>query len=384
MADAVSGSVSTPIPSFFISSPDDAVNVMDAVQVSLTDNIRNAIQQNVSAVSRLVDALGKISNGGYVLSKRLTGAVVPVTVASLESTPKTTTALQSLFVADGPMLGANLQEANETYNLLASLGSPIDAPVITPVLIVVDNVDGKPPTKTFAWYGAAQLADVQKLSSSQTSAYPGSKTYVESTKNGSGKVTQTVSYTTFDSYANRRASPTVLFNNLSMLLSLAAAVQAQLESELANAAKQADKLEDVVDDNRTAVKDEASTVGQRRTERDEQLAEALRLLRVLKAEREELRARARSKAGEKGEAGADVEHGLRLGQVVADAVRAIGEGAAIPAGGGISWPRLWAKERRVRFEQRGSSHNPTPGRKLFCAEHELACSGTVNRNRRQT
>ncbi len=339
MPDALSGSVSTPIASFFISSPADAVNVMDAVQVSLTDNIRNAIQQNVSAVSRLTDALGKITNGSYVLSKRLTGAPVPVTVALLESTPKTTTALQSLFVADGPMMGANLQEANETYNMLASLGAPVDAPVITPVLIVVDNMDDKPPTKTFAWYGAAQLADVQNLGSAQTSPYPGSKTYVQTTKNGGGKVTQTINYTTFDSYANRRATPTVLSNSFSMLLSLATAVQAQLEVELANAAKQADKLEDVVDDNRTAVKDEASVVGQRHTERDEQLAEALRLLRVLKAEREELRARARSKAGETGESGADVEHGLRLGQVVADAVRAISEGrpfqlgAAFPGNG---------------------------------------------------
>ncbi len=332
MADAVSSSVSTPIPSFFISSPDDAVNVMDAVQVSLTDNIRNAIQQNVSAVSRLTDALGKITNGGYVLSKRLTGAPVPVTASTLESTPKSTTALQSLFVADGPMLGANLQEANETYNLLTSLGAPINAPVITPVLIVVDNMDDKPPVKTVAWYGAAQLADIQELSSPQTSPYPGSKTYVQTTKNGGGKVTQTINYTTFDSYANRRASPTVLFNSLSMLLSLATAVQAQLAVELANAIKQADKLEDVVDDNRTAVKDEASTVVQRHTERNEQLAEALRLLRVLKAEREELRARARSKAGDKGEAGADVEQGLRLGQVVADAVRAISEGRPFQLG----------------------------------------------------
>lgn len=339
MADAVSGSVSTPIPSYFIASPDDAVNVMDAVQVSLTDNIRNAIQQNVSAVSRLVDMLGKITNGGYVLSKRLTGPVVPVTVESLESTAKTSTALQSLFVADGPMLGANLQEANETYNLLASLGAPIDALVITPVLVVIDDKDDQPPAKYFTWIGASQVTDIQKLTSGPSSPYPGSNTYVLTNTNGSGKVTQTISYTTFDSYANRRANPTVLFNNLNLLLTLAVAVQTQLAAELANAAKQADKLEDVVDDNRNAVKEEASAVSERSTARDEQLAEALRLLRVLKAEREELRARVRSKAGETGEAGADDEQGLKLGQVVADAVRAISEGrpfqlgAAFPGNG---------------------------------------------------
>lgn len=332
MADAVSGSVSTPIPSYFIASPDDAVNVMDAVQVSLTDNIRNAIQQNVSAVAKLVDMLGQVTNGAYVLSKRLTGPAVPVTAASLESTPKTTTALQSLFVADGPMLGANLQEANQTYNLLTTLGSPIDAPVITPVLVVIDDMDNQPPTKMVTWVNASQLADIQKLTSTQTSPYPGSATYVLTTKNGGGKVTQTINYTTFDNYSNRRTTPTVLFNNLSTLITLAAAIQAQLAVELANAAKQADKLEDVVDDNRTAVKDEISTVSQRHTERDEQLAEALRLLRVLKAEREELRARARSKAGEKGESGAEDEHGLRIGQVVADAVRAISEGRPFQLG----------------------------------------------------
>ncbi len=332
MPDAVSGSVSTPIPSFFIASPDDAVNVMDAVQVYLTDNIRNAIQQNVSAVAKLVDILDKVTNGAYVLSKRLTGPAVPVTVASLESTPKTTTALQSLFVADGPMLGANLQEANQTYNLLASLGVSIDAPVITPVLAVIDDKDDQPPSKFFTWVGAAQLAEIQKLASTQTSSYPGSSTYVLTTKNGSGKVTQTIDYITFDSYANRRATPTVVFNNLTLLTSLAAAIQTQLAVELANAAKQADKLEDVVDDNRNAVKDEASLVGQRHSEREEQLAEALRLLRVLKADREELRARARSKAGETGEAGLDDEQGLRLGQVVADAVRAISEGRPFQLG----------------------------------------------------
>ena len=303
-------------------------------------------------MSRLVDILSKMSKATVAVFNGLTITPTPVTVAKLESTPKTTTDLQALFVADGPMLGANLQEANSTYDLLTSLGVAINAPVITPVLIEVDNKDGSPPTKTFAWYSEAQLADVKKLTDTQASPYPGSTTYVKTTLNGSGKVTQTVNFTTFDNYANRRTTTDVSFGVLVLLITLATAVQLELADELANAAKKADKLEDVVEDNRNAVKDEQTTQSQRRTERDDQLAEALRQLHVLKAEREELRARARSKAGETGtagvnngrgvrsedglEVGAEIdphgEHGLHLGQVVADAARAIREGKPFQLG----------------------------------------------------
>lgn len=340
MADAVSGSVTAPIPSFYIGSPDDAVNVMDAVQVTLTDNIRNGIQQNVSAASRLVDILYKISGAAVAVFNGLTITPTPVTVAKLESTPKTTTDLQALFVADGPMLGANLQQANDTVDLLTSLGVTVNAPVITPVLVEVDNKDGSPPTKTFAWYSEAQLTDVHKLTDTQTSPYPGITTYVKTTVNGSGKVTQTINYTTFDNYANRRTTTDVSFNVLLLLITLATAIQVELAAELANAAKKADKLEDVVDDNRNAVKDEQTTQSQRRTERDDQLAEALRQLRVLKAEREELRTRARTKLGETGaangdagrDANAQADHGLHLGQVVSEAARAIREGRPFQLG----------------------------------------------------
>ncbi len=338
MADAVSNSVTSPIASYFIGSADDAVNVMDAVQVTLTDNIRNAIQQNVSAVSRLLDTLGKITAVGLTLFKGLATAVTPVTVTSLESTPKAAADLKALFLADGPMLGANLQEANDTYQLLTDMGIPIIAPIQTPVLVVVDNMDGTPPIKAFAWFGESQLADVKVLSDVRSSPYPGSTTYVKSTTNGSGKITQTISYTTFDDYANRRTTTTVQFTYLSLLVNLALAIQVQLAAELANAAKQADKLEEMVDDNRNAVKDEASTVSQRRTARDEQLTEALRQLRVLKAEREELRARVQSRDGNavsEREAAAnpnEIQHGLRIGQVVADAVRDIREGRPFQLG----------------------------------------------------
>jgi hypothetical protein len=346
MVDAVSSPASTPISTFFVGSPEDAVNVMDAVQVSLTDTIRNSIQQNVSAVSRLLDMLGKITGVGLSLFKGLATGVMPVTVISLESTPKTTTDLQSLFLADGPMLGSTLQEANETNQALTDMGIPINAPIQTPVLVVVDNMDGTPPTKTFAWYSNTQLVDVKVLTDVRSSPYPGSTIFVKSTTNGSGKVTQTVSYTTFDDYANRRTTTAVQFSYLSVLVNLALALQVQLALELAQAAKQADKLEVVVDDHRTAVQDESANLTQRRTARDEQLAEALRQLRVLKAEREELRAKARHRVGSEveglvrgigigsdGGSGDDgLQNGLGVGQVVADAVRAVREGRPFQLG----------------------------------------------------
>lgn len=335
MSTPVTNSAPTSIPSFVIGSPDDAVSVMDAVQISLTDNIRNSIQQNVSAASRLLEALSKVSNAAYALYKGLTSTVTPVTVASLESTPRTSESLQALFLGDGPMLGNNLQEANDTYDLLTALGVPVNAPVITPVLVAIDSMDGSPPAKAFAWYGESQLADVKKIAETVPSPYPGSASFVKTTTDASGKVTQTITFTTFDSYANRRDSAAASFTNLVLLVNLAAAIQLLLATELANAAKQADKLDDVVDENRNAVKDEESTLNQRRTARDEQLAEALRQLRVLKAEREELRARAKSKVLEGTRTGDasigknkddDGEPGARLGQSVAEAARAIRDG----------------------------------------------------------
>ncbi len=331
MADGVSTSVQVPIPSFLVGSPEDAIHVMDAVQVSVTDTIRGSIQQHVSAISRLLAALDNTSNACAALFSGLASIQTAVTVASLESTPRTANDLEALFNADGPMLGSNLQEADDTFDFLTSLGLMVDAPVITPVLVRVDNMDGTAPTKSFAWFGEAQLAEVQKLTDTAISPYPGSTTYLKTTTNGSGNISQTISYTTFDSYANRRTTTEASFVYFFAMINLAVAIQLQLIEELAKAAKQADKLDDMVEDNRNTIKDEDTAMSQRRTEHNEQLAEALRQLRVLKAEREELRARARSKAGEKGMAGGEPGEregfgpgsGLEIGQSVAEAVDAI-------------------------------------------------------------
>ncbi len=334
MADAVSNSVQATIPSFLVGSPEDAIHVMDAVQVTVTDTIRSAIQQNVSAISRLLTTLDKTSKTCAALYSGLTSTNTAVTVASLESTPRTATDLQALFHADGPMMGANLQEADDNYDFLTSLGLTVDAPVITPVLVRVDNMDGTTPTKSFAWYGQAQLAEVKKLTDTVVSPYPGSTTYVKTVTNGSGTITQTISYTSFDSYANRRVTAAASFIYFFAMINLAVAIQLQLVEELAKAAKQADKLEDMVKDNRNTIKDEDTALSQRRTARDEQLAETLRQLRVLKAEREELRARARSKAADIGMAGGEpgmnevygLGNGLHIGRSMAEAVDAIRSG----------------------------------------------------------
>ncbi len=350
MADAVSTSVPATIPSFLVGSPEDSISVLDAVQVSVTDTIRSSIQQHVSVISRLLTALDNTSKASGALYSGLASTGVAVTVASLESTPRTATDLQALFHADGPMLGADLQEADDTYNFLTSLGLTVDAPVITPVLVRVDNMDGTPPTKSFAWLGQAQLAEVQKLTDTVVSPYPGSTTYLKTTTNGSGNITQTTSYTSFDSYANRRITAAVSFSYFFSMINLAVAIQLQLVEELAKAAKQADKLDDMVESNRNTVKDEDTAMNQRRTARDEQLAEALRQLRVLKAEREELRARARSKAGDQGTAGGETGeggalgqgNGLRIGQSVADAVNAIRMGRPFELGAGQRLGKNWA------------------------------------------
>lgn len=340
MADAISNSVQAVIPSFLVGSPEDAVHVMDAVQVSVTDTIRSSIQQNVSAITRLLTVLDKTSKACAALYSGLASTPTAVTVASLESTARTTADLQALFNADGPMMGDTLQEADDNYDFLTSLGLTVDAPVITPVLVRVDNMDGTEPTKSFAWYGQAQLAEVKKLTDTVISPYPGSTTYLKTVANGSGNITQTISYTTFDSYANRRTSTTVSFVYFFAMINLAVAIQLQLVEELAKAAKQADKLDDMVEDNRDTIKDEDTAMSQRRTARDEQLAEALRQLRVLKAEREELRARARSKAADKGMAGGEAGEresygpgsGLQIGQSVAEAVDAIRMGRPFRVG----------------------------------------------------
>ena len=307
---------------------------MDAVQVSLTDTIRSSMQQNTSALSRLLAALDSTSKACAALYQGLVSTGTAVTVASLESTPKTASDLQKLFLADGPMLGTDLQEANTTFDYLISLGIPVDAPVITPVLVSVDSMDGTAPVKSFAWYGQAQLVDVQKLTTTVASPYPGSTTFVKTATNGSGQVIQTISYTTFDSYANRRTTTAASFNDCVLLINLAVAIQLQLAEELARLVKQADKLEDVVEDNRNAVKDEDTTLNHRRSARDDQLAEALRQLRVLKAEREELRVRVRSKAGNKGSSEGDADshrlqgfdHGMHVGPTVAEIARSIRSG----------------------------------------------------------
>lgn len=325
MVDSVTSGAA--IPAFMVGSSADAVDVLDAVQVTLTDTIRHSIQLNVSAASRLLQILGSTTSAAFSLFKGLTGSMVPVTVSSLETTPKTADALTTLFAADGPNLGQTLAESNQTYDLLTSLGITVDAPVQTPVLLEIDNQDGTPPFKAFGWFSTDQMAAVTALTDQRTSPYPGARVFVSTTTNASGKVTQTQTFTAFQDYANRRTTTTLSFTYLTILINVAAIVQAELAQELANASKNSDRLEQQVKDNATALKKESSNVTQVKTARDEQLAEALRQLRVLKAERDLLRTRALGKETDilpnKGEAAGK---GLQLGKVVADAVQAIRDG----------------------------------------------------------
>ena len=284
MAEA--SSIGLSVAPYYLGSADDAVSMLDMVQSGLADNIRSSISQNVSASSRLIESLGKLTTAAVALLRSASSAATPVTAASLLVTPKTAEALHDLFMADGPALGENLAEANTVYDTLASVGIPDAAPIVTPVLLEIDSMNGQPPVPVFSWANQSALAAVVSLPDQRASSYPGSTEYVQTVTDANGKVTQTLKYTVFSEYANRKITAEQFTNLLSILIALSVLVQIQLAAELAQASKQSDKLENMVNDHRDAVQKESSNQNRIHSEREDDLKEALRRLRVLKSEQE--------------------------------------------------------------------------------------------------
>lgn len=277
-----------PILQAFLADSDDAVSMMDVVQNSLTDTIRDSIKTKVGSAESLISVLVRMGSLAGSIFKNSVGPFLPINTLTLEVTPKTTESLAALFLADGPSLGHDLSEANQNFQSLTDFGFAAEAPVQVPVMVEIIPTNGGAPIKSIAWFSPDQVAPIQTYPSGGTAIYPGSNVYVQDVKDGSGNVVSSNRFTVFDAYANRRPSLIVAYSALVTLIAKASAIEQALAIELATAVKAADKVEKIIEDNQSAVKIESSTREQEKLRRQTDLNEVLRLIREQRQERENL------------------------------------------------------------------------------------------------
>lgn len=269
-----------------VASSDEAIALTRATEIFQADTFIASALMSLQNSKPVLERFAQLSQISSLISKRSTGSFSPISVAGLESTEKSAPALRNFFNLDGPVLGETLTEANTNYAALLGLGIQIVAPVSIPVLIELDNKDGKPPVKSIGWYSSEQIASISAFPINSTSVYPGSISRVRDIKNSDGKVIQTTRYTVFEDYANRRPSMAALAEGLSTLTEMVNEVIAQVAVEMKfaqRAGAEADRKLNLADE----FKNEIGTMIQKIDSATEEIFEsAMRLVQLLHRERQ--------------------------------------------------------------------------------------------------
>lgn len=281
MSISPSSSSVTAVSLAYISSPDDALDLSNATQSTLTDQLREAISTRVALAGSLVNKLLRTNQILSHLQTYGTGSFNPVTLDTLAATPKTTEALKSLFLNDGPSLGSDTADASSAILDLDGLGISINAPKLTPVFIQTTDKKGNVISKSFSWYSDEQiknfgLADVPIKSP----GYPGAH---EQLKIESGLTTV---YRTFDQYSKLTPSQIDVNSAIAKLSTLAKTMDAEFAAVLDKASEESDKLQLIIDDNSETKKSQSQQINALSAQQKEQVSELLNKLRVLKLERD--------------------------------------------------------------------------------------------------
>lgn len=263
----------------YISSPDDALDLSNTIQSNLTDQMRDSISSQITVAASLVNRLIKMNQILIHLQKFGNGLFKPVTVDSLAATPKTSDALKSLFLNDGPSLGTDDTEASATIADLSGLGIAINAPRQTPVLLEVYDKNGNLVSKFFTWLNDAQRNSIGG-SAVKSTTYPGANEQ----KNKFSDLT-VVSYS-FDQYSKLTPSQTDVNTAITLISSLAKSLDAEFAATLDDTTKASDKLQKIVDDNADTRKSQSQQISALAAKQQEQLLELLNKFRILKLERD--------------------------------------------------------------------------------------------------
>ena len=263
----------------YITSPDDALDLNNATQSDLTDQMRNAISTQVSLAASLVDRLVGTSQILNRLQNYGTGSFKPVTVELLAATPKTSDSLKSLFLNNGPSLGADEPEAGAAISDLSGMGIKINAPRLTPILVNVYDKKGVLQSNFFLW-----VNDVSRNSLPGTpvksTTYPGANE--QTVKSSDGMAV----YYSFDQYAKFTPSQTDVNTAITQVSLFAKSLEEQIAATLDDATKASDNLQKIIDDNADTRKNQSQQISAMAAQQQQQLAELLNKLKILKIERD--------------------------------------------------------------------------------------------------
>lgn len=265
----------------YISNPDDALDLSNATQSELTDKLGEAISARITVAGSLINKLFKVNQVSNQLQTYGAGAFKPVTADSLSATPKTTDALKSLFLNNGPSLGSDTADASATISDLNGLGISINAPKLTPMLIETTDRNGKLISKIFSWYSDEQIKNLGLVDAPYKSPiYPGSNEIIKIEP----KVI--INYRSFDQYAKLTPSQEDVNSTILKITTLAKSLDAEFASVLDKASEDSDKLQTVINENSDTRKSQSQQINALAEQQKEQVSELLNKLRVLKLERE--------------------------------------------------------------------------------------------------
>ncbi|MGV3656050.1 MAG: hypothetical protein ACO1N5_17750 [Noviherbaspirillum sp.] len=151
---------------------------------------------------------------------------VPVTTGTLLERLRSGGDLDSLFAADGPNLGATLEEANRLSGAMESLGQSLPAPVRYPALRIISGSAEQEPVLEFVWLSAEQRQALERFQGAD-GLFPGSVLRFE----GSGASDTT--WLCMDAWANRKIAGA----NLEAAIGKANVMQPQAGHELDQAGR---------------------------------------------------------------------------------------------------------------------------------------------------
>lgn len=271
----------TAISLAYISSPDDALDLSNATQSTLTDQLRESISAQVTVAGSLINKLERLNLIANHLRSYGTGAFKPVTPESLLATPKTSEAFKSLFDNSVPSLGSDLDDASATLSELNSLGISIYAPKLTPVLIDLQDKTGASISKSFLWFNEGQLESLKTLTSVKSTFYPDANERKIKIANDFSVV-----YTSFEKNAKLIPLQADINSAIIKITELAKSMEAEISAAMGKASVEADKIQTLINDNTDVRKNQSQQINALAAQQKEQVTAMLNKLRILRLERE--------------------------------------------------------------------------------------------------
>jgi hypothetical protein len=262
----------------YIASAADAQSLTEFTQFSLTDKIRTSLKDRLLDAAIFSNKIESVTDLGLRLGRYTSGPYSEITTNKIKAANAIgSTALEELFLSDGPKLGANFTEAQTLKKDLDEYGISINAPQSYPVMLEVRDKDGNLNSTSFMRLSKDSRQILEEFNQ-VNSAYQDSKAFEYKFSSF------TIRYTSFDKYSNLLPAQSDVNNTLSNLSSQLNVIKEAFAKALADTAVAADRLQVLVDRTKESLKDQGVRINSMDAQRQEQLNATLKLLRTLRLE----------------------------------------------------------------------------------------------------